>query len=323
VKTRALAFLARATSFCAVILILLTPALLSQDVPVFRQTTILVTVPTVVTDERGLTINDLKMDDFRLYVDGVLRKIDTLWSEADLPLLLGVINDVSDSQRNHVSEKERVVTQLLQRVIHGKDRAFVVAVNENITLKSEVSAGPYGLRYKLLATPGGEPLTVSCGATGSTHSRLSPLCGGTALWNAVYASAHLKLSGPAAANKVLLILSDGNDTGSTHSFSDAMEEVQRSGTVVYAVKYPDPLSSDASADDLYRLTDSTGGKLFDLHGADDYSEIISRIVADIRGRYILGFRPESTESDSQRRSLKVEVLRSGVTVRARREYSGP
>jgi VWFA-related protein len=295
--------------------------MLSQDAPVFRETTTLVTVPCAVTDEGGLAINDLGVDDFRLYVDGVRRKIDNFWSEVDLPLLLGVINDVSDSQRNRISEKDRAVTQLLERIIHGRDRAFVVAVNDNVVLKSEVSAGPYGLRYRILAAPGGEPLGVPCGALEGAHGRKRPVCGGTALWNAVYASAHLKLSGP-AGNKALLILSDGNDTGSTHSFGAALEEVQQSGTVVYAVKYPDTLSTDACCDDLRRLTDETGGILFDLHGAD-FSGIISRIAADLRGRYVLGFRLDSTASETQRRSLKVEVLRSGATVRARREYSGP
>ena len=304
-----------------ILAVLLTPAMLSQDAPVFRETTTLVTVPCTVTDPGGLAINDLKVDDFRLYVDGVRRKIDNLWSEGDLPLLLGVINDVSDSQRNRISEKDRVVTQLLERVIHGKDRAFVVAVNENIILKSEVSAGPYGLRYRLLATPGGEPLTVSCGVPQGTHQRIRTVCGGTALWNAVYASAHLKLNGP-AGNKALLILSDGNDTGSMHSFTEALDEVQQSGTVVYAVNYPDALNPDGSSGDLSRLTDETGGILFDRRDAD-YAEIISRIAADLRGRYVLGFRPDSTASETRRHSLMVEVLRSGATVRARREYSGP
>jgi VWFA-related protein len=293
----------------AILALALTSAMLSQDGLVFRETTTLVTIPSTVTDEHGMPINDLKVDDFRLYVDGVSRKIGNLWSEADLPLLLGVINDISDSQRNRIPEKNRAVTQLLDRVIHRQDRAFVVTVNENIVLKSEVSAGPYGLRYKLLATPGGEPLTVSCGAM--NH----PVCGGTALWNAVYASAQLKLSGP-AGNKALLILSDGNDTGSTHGFDAALEEVQRSGSVVYAVEY------DASSDNLRRLTDETGGILFDPPSAD-YSEIISRIEADLRARYILGFSPEAAGTDTQRHSLKVEVRRSGATVRARREYLGP
>jgi hypothetical protein len=64
--------------------------------------------------------------------------------------------------------------------------------------------------------------------------------------------------------------------------------------------------------------------LFDPHDAD-YSEIISRIVADLRGRYALalGFRPDSTGGETRRRALKVEVVRPGARVRARKEYSGP
>jgi hypothetical protein len=294
--------------------------MLSQDAPVFRETTTLVTVPCTVTDERGLAVSDLGVDDFRLYVDGVRRKIDNFWPEVDLPLLLGVINDVSDSQRSHISEKDRAVTQLLARVIHGENRAFVVAVNENVILKSEVSTGPYGFRYRILAGPGGEPLGVPCGVLEGAHGRRSPVCGGTALWNAVYASAHRKLIG-SPGNKALLILSDGSDTGSTHNFAAALKEVQQSGTVVYAVRYPDPLSKDASADDLRRLTDETGGILFDLDGVD-YAGIISRIEADLRGHYVLDFRPDSTARETGRHSVKVEVLRSGAMVRARREYAG-
>ena len=256
--------------------LLLASTMLSQDAPVFRETSTLVTVPCVVTDQRGLTVRGLGIADFRLYVDGALRQIDNLWTEADLPLLLGVINDVSESQRKRASENDHAVTQLLNQVVHRQDRAFVVAVNENVILKSEVSEGSYGLRYRFLP-PGGEPLGVPCGALEGDHGRKRPVCGGTALWNAVYASAHLKLNGP-AGNKALLILTDGHDTGSTHTFSDALVEVQRSGAVVYAIHYPDALSTDTSSDELRRLTEETGGVLFELHGTD-YSEIVSRIAA--------------------------------------------
>jgi VWFA-related protein len=295
--------------------------MLSQDAPVFRQTATLVTVPCVVTDERGRTIRDLKIDDFVLYVNGMRRQIDNLWSEADLPLLIGVINDVSESQKNQIPEKDHAITQLLEQVVHRQDRAFVVEVNDRVILKSEVSAGTHGLRYRVPAVTGGEPLGVPCGTLSGEHGRKRPVCGGTALWNAVYASAHFKLSGP-AARKALLILSDGNDTGSTHSFSAAMEEVQRYGIVAYAVRYPDSFNSEGASDELYRLTEETGGTLFDLRGAD-YSQIVSRIVADLRGRYVLGFRPESTGTDATHGSLRVEVNRSGARVRARKEYSGP
>ncbi len=286
----------------------------------FHETSTLVTVPCLVTDGRGRLVGGLPLDDFRLYVDGARRQIDHLWQEAELPLLLGVINDVSESQRNRASENERAATQLLERVVHGQDRAFLVTVNENVMLKSEVTEGPYWLRYKVLAR-GGEPLGVQCGSLEGDHGRKRPVCGGTALWNAVYAAAHVKLNG-AAGNKALLILSDGNDTGSTHSFDEAREEVQRTGAVVYAIQYPDALSAEPPSGELRRLAEETGGRLFELHGMD-YSDVLGQIAADLRGPYVIGFRPESSGAEGQRHSIGVEVVRPGVTVLARREYFGP
>jgi Ca-activated chloride channel family protein len=298
--------------------IVLNAGVFSQNVPVFTDTASLVTVPCVISDSQGLSINDLRIGDFRLYVDGALRKIDSLWRDADLPLLLGVINDVSDSQRIRVSEKNRQINQSLERIVQGQDRAFVVAVNDRVILTSEVSAGTYGLRFRVLA-PGGEELGVQCGSITGDRGHNRPLCGGTALWNAIYASAHLKLN-DGTKNKVMLVLSDGNDTGSTHSFSDALNEVQKQGIAVYAIQYPDSLSTGAPSDELARLTEVTGGQLFDLR-TTDFAEAISRIAGDLRGRYILAFRPESTGNDGKPHSLRVEITRPGVTIRARSEYS--
>jgi VWFA-related protein len=290
--------------------LLLLPALFSQAVPAFRADVNLVTVPCVVTDRHGVGVSGLQPDDFRLYADGVRQDIRNLWSETDLPLILGVIIDVSESQKDNVTRNEAAVDRFLERIIRPRDRAFVVAVNENVILKSEVTGGPYGLRHIVL--PAREnPLGAQCGALHGEHG-----CGGTALWNAVYASARLKLNQP-GVSRALLILSDGDDTGSTHKLSDAIEEVQRSGTVAYAIRYPNsPGGSDAD-NGLSRLTDETGGILFDSAGAK-YPEILARIEADLRSRYIIGFRPGAV--DGKRHLLRVEGARPELTIRARRNY---
>lgn len=293
---------------------LLIPTLLPQDAPMFRADVNLVTVPCVVTDQHGATVSGLKPDDFRLYADGVRQDVRNLWSETDLPLVLGVIIDVSESQKDNVTRNEAAVDRFLERIIRPRDRAFVVAVNENVMLKSEVTGGPYGLRHIML--PAKEnPFGAQCGALHGEHG-----CGGTALWNAVYASARLKLNQP-GVSKALLILSDGDDTGSTHKLSDAIEEVQRSGVVTYAIRYPNGLSSADADDGLSRLIDETGGILFDSSGAQ-YPEILARIEADLRSRYIIGFQPgfQPAAVDGKRHLLRVEVTRKELTVRARRNY---
>lgn len=292
----------------------------SQGIPVFTGSSNLVTVPCVVSNAHGETVGDLGIGDFHLYVDGSPQKIDSVWNDADLPLLLGVINDVSESQKTRISEKERMVNQALEKVVHGQDKAFVVAVNDRVILTSEVSAGTYGLRFRVMPSSG-EELGVQCGSLTGDHGHSRPLCGGTALWNAVYASAHLKLSG-GFKNKVLLVLSDGNDTGSTHSFGVALDEVQKQGVAAYAIQYPDSWSTGAPSDELARMTEATGGQLFDLRKTD-FAEIINRIAGDLRGRYILAFRPESRVNSGKPHTLRVEVTLPAAVVRARKEYSDP
>jgi VWFA-related protein len=289
-------------------------ALLLQDPAAFRTDVTLVTVPCVVTGVvTGNPVPILKLDDFRLYSDGVLQKIQNLWTEDELPLELGIILDVSDSQHAHTAERQIAVTHFLERMIGPNDRGFVVEVNEDVLLKQEVTRGPYGLRYKFLPRRG-EPFGFQCGTRAGEGRRRRPLCGGTALWNAVYSAAQLKLNSP-QGSKALLILSDGNDTGSTHNLNAALEEAQRSGAVVYAIRYPDELTSSDTSTGLGTLTAETGGMIFDPP-AGDYSEILARIEADLRKRYILGFRPEPGPG---RHSLRIEVP-SGLTVRARRDY---
>ncbi len=301
----------------AALTLFLLPGLFAQDVPVFRADVNLVTVPFVVTDQKGVSVRGLQAGDFRLYADGVHQEITNLWSEADLPLLLGVILDVSESQRNNVTKNETAVNQFLERIIRPQDRAFVVTVNENVTLKSEVTGGPYGLRHVVLPSRG-EPLSVQCGTPPDEHGRKWSFCGGTALWNAVYELARLKMT-RSNANNALLILSDGNDTGSKHWLGDALEEVQRSGTVVYAIGYPDPLSGFDVEGGLSRLTNETGGILFDP-SSTKYPEILARIEADLRSRYIIGFRSGAVGDKGRRHSLRIETARPELTVRTGREY---
>jgi len=145
-----------------------------QDETVFHADATLVTVPCVVTDKQGRPVKDLHSEDFRIYDDGKPQEIRGLWSESQLPLLVGAIVDVSVSQRDLKPEHENAVTHFLERMLGPGDRGFVVAVNENVVLKSEVIGGASGLRFKVLSRPGGEPLGVQCGTLEGTHRQEAP-----------------------------------------------------------------------------------------------------------------------------------------------------
>jgi VWFA-related protein len=284
---------------------------LSQGQQVFRAEVDLVAVPCIVTDRRGAPVTGLGREDFRIYDNGVQQDIRNLWLDRDLPLALGAVIDISQSQSRWIGAHRADVEQFLNRILRPRDRAFVVEVNRDVILRSEVIGSANGVSH-VLAAGIGEPLGEPCP---KLHGR--SLCGETALWNAVYAAAHWKLRS-LTGSKALLILSDGNDTGSTHSLNQALEEAQSSDAIVYAIRYPDGATAPA-ADGLSQLTRETGGLLFDPPEAG-YGEILARIEADLRSRYVIGFHSSAASAGAAAHQLKVEVTRPGLTVRARRQY---
>jgi VWFA-related protein len=296
-----------------VLAILPSLALWPQGQSVFRAEVDLVAVPCVVTDQRGVAVTGLGREDFRVYDNGVRQDIRNLWLDKDVPLALGAIVDVSESQSRWIAAHRADVDRFLDRILRPRDRAFVVEVNRNVILRSELIGSAHGVGH-VLAVGAGEPLGEPCPTL-----RGRSLCGGTALWNAVYAAAHWKLRS-LQGSKALLILSDGDDTGSTHSLNQAVEEAQGSDAIVYAIRYSNSATAPSTtqpADGLSRLAGETGGVVFDPPGTG-YGEILSRIEADLRSRYILGFHPSAT--GNPRHQLNVEVTRPGLTVRARQEY---
>jgi VWFA-related protein len=294
------------------ILLLLPLILVAQEQPTFRADAALVTVPVLVTDSRGTPVRDLQSSDFRLYDNDVSREISHVWLEEELPLVVGIIVDVSASQRSFLHEHRAAVDAFIARILHPGDRAFVVAVNQNVVAESEFVGRPSGVSQVLLPH-GGQPLGEPCGVLRGRN-----LCGGTALWNAVYAAAHIKLSRYTGA-RALLILSDGNDTGSTHHLDQALDEVHRTGVLAYAIRYPDPLTR-TSDDGLARLAAETGGAEFPAPYGD-YAPIFDRIERDLRSHYVLAISPSAATDGLHR--LRVEVKRPGLTVRARRQYLAP
>jgi len=309
----------------------LATASLSQDRPPFRSNVEIVVVSCAVVNASGVAIADLTRDEFQVYDNDVRRPIQNFWMDTDLPLTLGVIIDASESQKEQLSEHRQTAGELLQRILRHGDRAFVITVDEDVRLRVDLTDAIADTRGRLDGSFGdllGEP----CVKRQNTIPGLGPTsaCGTSPLWNAVHDAARIKLQ-PLTGNKALLILTDGFDSGSTHSWSQAAEAVSRADASLYAIQYQSGLGG-SFAPDLYSLVHETGGTWF--HAPDgqygkpggeyqkpggEYQKIVSRIETDLRHRYVLGFRPEKL-SRKRRHDVRIEVTRPDLTVRARKTY---
>jgi VWFA-related protein len=292
-------------------------------------------VPATVTGRDGNFVKGLQKQDFQLLDNGLSREIQYLWQETDLPLTIGLIADVSGSESSFISEHRRDMSQFLTQVLGPNDQAFLVAVAVEPWLVTDLTGSIPELRKGVerisRKTPGpvlGEPcpeqlVRVPLIPRGITR----PGCGGTALWNAVYAAARLKMK-DATGRKALIVLSDGMDTGSTHSLSDAIEAAQSAETIVYTLHSFDvfmaiiPPAAKLMLEgnrNLTRLAGETGGKPFPSPSSG-VKKIFAQIESELRSLYVVGFTPPGDAQDGAFHKLELKTAQKGITVRARKGY---
>ena len=291
-------------------------ASVSQDRPAFRSSLNLVTIPCTVVDARGNPVTGLTREEFRVYDNGARRIVGNLWFDTDEPLTLGVIIDTSESQKDQLAEHRQTALDLLERILRPGDRAFVISVGGDVRLWADLAGTAAEIRKQMAADPGervGQPCPPRPTLPGFPSASV---CGGSPLWNAIYEAASVKLR-PLAGNRALLILTDGFDTGSTHTWRQAADEIARAEASVYAVQYRSGLGG-RFAPDLYRLLEESGGAWFGAP-AGKYGPIVARLETDLRRRYELGFRPDGLAGEV-RHEVRVEVTRPDLTVRARKAY---
>ena len=284
----------------------------------------LVTVACPVTDRGGAPARNLKRDDFFVTDNGEPRQISDFWQESDLPLTVALVADVSGSQLGFVHSHRQAIAQFLRQVIGPRDQAMIAEIGPQAWLDSPLTGSLDELQSAVEKIGRrGEPrelLGPPCRNEHFPHN-----CGGTALWHGLYYTAQrLK---PVRGRKAIVVLSDGMDTGSDVSMSDLIEQVQSAETVVYAIKYENPMRflslgatiMQAAARGLEKLSRETGGLTFSNPGRKT-EQVFSQIESELRNLYVLGFTPPAEARDGKFHKLAVKLDRKDLVVRYRSGY---
>ena len=272
--------------------------------PTFSTGVNVVNVLVTVRDKQGQLVKGLAQDDFTLEEDGRTQPIRYFSPQADQPLMLGLLIDVSGSQRTVLAEQRRASQQFLDTVLRPGDRAFLVRFDRRIELLEDLSS-----------------LEVDAKDNGAR---------GTALYDAIVSAARGLAGQP--GRKALIVLSDGYDTSSSAPLAAAVETAQRADALVYSIRFLDrdvfafqvPASQGGSPvpregrKALEQIAKETGGTYFDLTAGETLAKIYSRIDDELRNQYSLGFTPAGKRPGY--RKIRVSVKRKGLSVHARDGY---
>jgi Ca-activated chloride channel family protein len=154
--------------------------------------------------------------------------------------------------------------------------------------------------------------------------------GATALYDAmIAASRYLR---PSEGRHVMVVLSDGTDTVSTSTLAQALIEAQKSDAVIYGV-HSTGVAPSVNVQDLAgefvmkAMCEDTGGRAFfppiyedQRKETRDLDEIYKRLAAEVRAQFVLTYYSKIEPRPGTFRTIRVEVKRPGLQVRARRGY---
>ncbi len=153
--------------------------------------------------------------------------------------------------------------------------------------------------------------------------------GGTALYDAVVASADKLVAVAKRPKQVLVIITDGEDNASTLTLEQTIRRVQElSGPEIYCIGllFGDEMGHAEvrhAKRALEMLSTETGGIAFFPKSIEQVDEIAAEVARDIRSQYTIGYH--STKPSSQPGFRRVSVSAEGqgmgkLTVRTRTGY---
>jgi VWFA-related protein len=255
-----------------------------------------------VIDKHQNLVTSLAKKDFTIYEDGVPQVISS-FEQRDVPISLGIVIDDSGSMAPKRAAVDRAAVDLI-RASNPDDETFIVNFSDEAFLDQDFTSN-IGLLEKALSHVGSS--------------------GGTALYDALIASANHLAEDGTRRKQAILIVTDGEDNSSSATLQDAVRRIQKlNGPIVYSIGllYGQG-GTDKAKKALQTLSDQTGGIAFFPKSLDQVDSIAKRVARDIRQQYIIGYHPSRPIRLGGYRSIHVVASAKGygkLTVRTRAGY---
>jgi Ca-activated chloride channel family protein len=270
-----------------------------------------VQLPVSVHDKDGRPFPGLTRDHFQVFEDKVQQQIKTFKHE-DIPLSLGLVIDNSGSMRN---KRERVNSAALSfvRESNPEDETFIVNFDDAAYLEQDFTGSIGDL----------------IDALDNVDAR-----GETALYDAVYlATEHVKEG--RKDKKVLLLISDGEDSGaSKYGVNKVMEALRQSKVTLYIIGLLEEndqrgglfrkAPSKKAKEELIKMADVTGGQAHFPKTLDEVDQLVKTIAHDLRNHYNISYVPSNLSLDGKYRQISVKLIppknAPKLTLRAKEGY---
>ncbi|MEJ2108506.1 MAG: VWA domain-containing protein [Acidobacteriota bacterium] len=272
---------------------------------VIRSNVSLVDIYFNALDKKDRPITGLKKDDFQVFENGIEQEIE-FFSETqkreDAILTIALIIDTSGSVKDKLRFEIDTAAEFFREILRPKkDLALVVQFDSEVNLVQDFTQDQDDLIRALDSLRAG---------------------GNTSLYDAIYLIAEEKLRYE-AGRKVMVVISDGEDTSSLVSREEAIEAAQTSDTLIYGLGVRGA-GSIGNFSALENFCERTGGAFFSPRAEfKKLQEAFQSIGRELRGQYSLAYSPKDRRKNGTFRAVEIRCREKGVKIRARRGYYAP
>jgi len=308
-----------------------------QTVDTISIDTNLISVPVIVSDRDNRYVPNLKVEAFHLFDNQVEQKI-AYFDTGEEPLNVVLMLDTSMSTSEALGDIKKAAKDFLKE-LRPQDRAMIVTFDWRTQKLSTLTSNRKELENAIKHTKAGKYV-------------------GTVLNDALM-DVSMHVLQPIRGRKAIILLSDGEDHGSSVNSEDLITAESEADAMIYSIYYQSellrffddrrrrprdrgrgpgrfhhatpqrpggpqergrpPWRRDEGSELMRKLAEVTGGRFYEGE-TDTLPETFALIAEELRHQYRLGFYPEDLKRDGSVHALAVKVNLPDVAVRSRREY---
>jgi len=292
-----------------------SPTPLPEDPQSIRIPIRRVRLPITVTDKKGNFVSGLTRSDFVILEDKVPQTIETFSDDSapTLPIFVAVLMDTSPSTAGKLKFQQESAMNFIQTVVKArKDRVLFGTFDDQVTLLQDFTD-----KLDLL-----DKAVYGVKKMGKQ----------TALFDAVWEFCDQKMRS-VPGRRVLLLVTDGEDTYSRANIRDAIDIAQRTETTIFAISTKAGFLStvpgveagtvaDKKDRDLQTLADETGGAAFFTGDMLALERSFTKISKELRAQYLVTYDPTNKKYDGTFRKIDVKLAegRGDLRVRTKKGY---
>jgi VWFA-related protein len=274
-----------------------------------------VRLPITVLDKKGQLVPGLTKQDFLVFEDKQQMQIETFADESDnQPVYVGVLMDTSPSTEGKLRFEQESAKDFIYTVTRlRKDKVAFVTFDHEIKLRQDFT----------------DKLDLLDRAVDAVKKPGDY----TALYDAIWQFCDEKMR-TAPGRRVLVIITDGDDTYSRADLKDAIDIAQRTETTIFAISTKAGFSgtvggveagqvADTGDKNLMKLCEETGGRAFFTGDQLALERSFTKISKELRSQYIVTYKPTNDRYDGTFRRIEVRLAssRDDLKVRAKRGYT--